>query len=626
MQTSTKDSVVVPKGYRARTFFPWGTPVHPTAAGWKRASSAEDQRQQAGMHHDGMAFFPVDARWDVEQGQLDGSSTRGFLAINHEYTDEGLLHEDGVANWSEDKVRRSKASVGVSIIEVEQQDGEWRILDGRRVTAMDSLEVRGPARGHTLLESPASEDPGDRDGTTIEGTFANCANGQTPWGTYLTCEENFQDYFARSTPGVDEVVRMTRAQRLAEGRLRRYGIGGPYRLVPDWRSSYGWDQFDERFDADQPQWRNYSNRYGWVVEIDPRDPDRKPVKRTALGRFRHENAAVAVAPDGRVVVYMGDDARFEYIYKFVSAQKFDPELPTDDEAERRRKREHNWGLLDDGTLYVARFDEGDTGRWLPLTIDNPTIRASGMFADAAEIAVFARHAADLVEATKMDRPEWLTVDRDSKTGEVDHVYVSLTNNSSRGAPGAEGANPANPRVDNIYGHIVRWRETGGDPTATTFQWSLFVLAGYHGHAVAEQRGTIKPAPGSRAQDFGSPDGLMMDPRGAVLWVQTDVSFGLQDQRPYKPLGNNQMLAIEVATGEVRRFLTGPRGGEITGLAFTPDCRTMFVNVQHPGETSGSFSNPDDPLAFSRWPSGGQDGRPRSATVIVTREDGGEIGS
>ena len=626
VRASSADQVVVPEGYQARPFFAWGTPVRPTQAGWKPASSAEEQRYQAGMHHDGMAFFPVDARWDVEQWQLDGSSTHGFLALNHEYTDEGLLHEDGVANWSAEKVLRSKAAVGVSVIEIEQQDGEWQILDGRRITGLDSYEVGGPARGHALLKSPASDSPGDREGTTIEGTFGNCANGQTPWGTYLTCEENVQDYFARDLPSLEAVGKMNEAELLVEARLRRYGIGAAFKPLVGWRSAYGWDQFDDRFNSDLPQWSNYSNRYGWVVEIDPRDPERKPVKRTALGRFRHENASVVVGPDGRVVTYMGDDARFEYVYKFVSDGKFDPELPEDDDAERSRKRDHNWGLLDEGTLYVARFDEGDTGLWLPLTLDNPQIKASGMFRDDAEIVVYARHAADLVGATKMDRPEWLTVDQDKKTREVDHVYVSLTNNTGRGMPGAPGPNPANPRVDNIYGHIVRWRETSGDPTATTFQWSIFVMGGYHGSAVEAQRGTIKPAPGSASMDFGSPDGLTMDPRGSVLWVQTDVSVSLQNQGAYKTLGNNQMLAIDVATGEVRRFLTGPRGCEITGLAFTPDCRTMFVNVQHPGETSGSFSDPANPMVVSSWPNGAKDGKPRSATVIVTRDDGGPIGA
>ncbi len=624
---SDDDDVLVPDGYVRHAFFPWGTPVRPSAPAWSPDNTSEEQRLQAGTHHDGMAFFSIDARFDPQTGRLAGSSEHGYLAVNHEYTDEGLLHRDGIADWSAEKVRKSKAALGVSVIEIKRDGNEWNVVAGRRITGLDEIEFQGPARGHALLRTQGSFDqPFERDGTGAEGTFANCANGMTPWGTYLTCEENFQDYFARTKPTAEAAEKFDAEAKLAELRFARYGIGDPFLIVPGWRSTTGWDQFDPRYDADRAEYRNHSNRYGWVVEIDPRDSTRKPAKRTALGRYRHENAAVVVAPDGRVVVYMGDDARFEYVYKFVSAKTFDPELASDDEVARRRKREHNWTLLDSGTLYVARFEPSDTGRWIGLSPEQSDIAASQEFASLAEIVVFARRAGDVVGATKMDRPEWVAVDQDPTSRRLRHVYVSLTNNNKRGQPGNDGPDPANPRADNVYGHIVRWRETDGDPTATTFHWSLFVLGGDRRQPAAERRGTIKDAPGTKDQDFGSPDGLTMDPRGGVLWVQTDVSATLQRQPEYSRLGNNQMLAMDVATGEVRRFLTGPKGCEITGLAFTPDCTTMFVNVQHPGEVGDSYNDAAKPMAGSQWPDGARDGRPRSATVVIRRKDGGPIGT
>jgi hypothetical protein len=626
---SNQDAVVVPAGYSARVFFPWGTPVRPSAPAWSLTSTSEDQRLQAGMHHDGMAFFPVDARFDAAAGRLMGSSAHGYLAINHEYTDEGLLHADGVTNWSAEKVRKSKAAVGVSVLEIlrDAQGNQWNILAGRRITALDEIEFTGPARGDALLRTQGSFDqPYERDGTGTEGTLANCAHGVTPWGTYLTCEENFQDYFARSKPSAGDVEQLDADGKRQELRMQRYGIGDAFLTVRGWRSTTGWDQFDPRYDADHKELAHHCHRYGWVVEIDPRDATRKPAKRTALGRFRHENAAVTLAPDGRVVVYMGDDARFEYVYKFVSKDAFAAEEPSDDDTTRRRKREHNWSLFDAGTLYVARFEASDTGRWLELSVEQSDIKKSAQFATQAEVVVFARHAADVVQATKMDRPEWIAVDQDPASRRVRNVYVSLTNNNKRGEPGLPQPDAANPRADNVYGHIVRFAETDGDPTATTFRWSLFVLGGYRRHPVPAQRGTIKDAPGCKDQDFGSPDGLTMDPRGGVLWVQTDVSGTMLRETEYSRLGNNQMLALDVATGEARRFLTGPNGCEITGLSFTPDCCTMFVNVQHPGEAGEAFNDSGKPLAVSRWPDGERDQRPRSATLIVTRDDGGPIGS
>jgi secreted PhoX family phosphatase len=421
----------------------------------------------------------------------------------------------------------------------------------------------------------------DPPGRTVLGTMSNCAMGYTPWGTYLTCEENFQFYFVNRAGSVPALQ-------------QRYGIterGGGYR----------WHEFDERFDAARHP--NEPNRFGWVVEIDPFDPSRPPVKHTALGRFKHEGAALAVAPDRRVAFYMADDERFEHVYKFVSR---DPYTPDD--------RAANTHVLEHGTLYAARFDADGTGTWLELAPRRNGIDAAPGFPTQAEVCIAARLAAGVAGATRMDRPEWIAVH--PHTGEA---YCALSYSESRGQPGRPGPDPANPRAENVYGHIVRWRERGGDPTATRFEWDVFVLCGDPTSVDAARRGDIK------GDIFGSPDGLWVDGRG-VLWIQTDVSTRLLNKGDYAGMGNNQMLAADPVTREVRRFLTGPTGCEITGATGTPDGRTLFVNVQHPGEAPSGRSDPAIPKAFSAWPDGPSGGRPRSATVVIRRADGGPIGA
>jgi secreted PhoX family phosphatase len=604
---SSGDEIVLPKGYRHQVLFPWGSWVDGREAPFDIDANSEDQRQQAGMNHDGMSFFPIDARWSDAECRLLGSSEHGYLAMNHEYTDEGRLHRDGIADWKgargPEKVRKSKAAHGISMIEIKKVDGEWKVLGGRRVTGLDAVEIRGPARGHPLMRTHGdASTPAEKAGTGGVGTIGNCANGQTPWGTYLTCEENIQDYFGRDVGTGGDL----------EGMMVRYGIGEFGSDIEGARGQFGWDVHDPRFDADRPEYHNNCHRYGWVVEVDPSDPERKPAKRTALGRFRHENAAVVVAPDGRVVVYMADDGRFEYIYKFVSKRKFIP-----------GNQDHNWKILDDGQLFVARFDEGFAGRWIEL--DQRHSKLVGELNDQAEVLIFARRAADLVGASSCDRPEWITVDQDPSTKKVRHAYASLTNNNKRGIPDLEGPNPANPRVNNIYGHILRWRDAGGDPTATTLRWDIFVTCGYRRHPVAAQRGNIVDAKGAGEQDYGSPDGLWMDPRG-ILWVESDVSNSVMDDADYVKFGNNPLLAVDKSTGETRRFMVGPRGCEITGIAMTPDYKTMFVNVQHPGQSPDGFIDPARLLEDGAWPNGAHDGRTRSATVAVSHRRGLPIGS
>lgn len=570
IQASKADAIVVPEGYIADVIAAWGEPIgvpgHMPAWRDDVAGSAADQAVQMGMHHDGLHFYP-----------LGGSSTRGLLAMNHEYTDDGLLHPGGLADWSAEKVRKSQAAHGVAVIEVEAKDGRWQMVRpspyARRFTATTPFAVGGPAAGHALMKTAA-----DPAGRTVLGTFNNCASGQTPWGTYLSGEENWAGYFA----GGEKI----------DADQRRWGM-----RKDSW---YRWAEFDERFDATKHP--NEFHRHGWVVEIDPNDPASTPVKRTAIGRAAHEGAWVAVTKDGRAVVYTGEDARFEYIYKFVSRDRIAP-------GGAKANRE----LLDHGTLYVARFDADGTGRWLPLVHGQGPLTAANGFADPGAVVIRSRQACDLLGGTKMDRPEWLAIDQ--AAGEV---YCTLTNNSSRGQPNFPGVDAVNPRANNTMGQIIRWKEDG-DFDGLTMRWDHLVLAGDPANARAEAKGNVK------GDVFGCPDGLVLDKRG-VLWIQTDVGSSAMNKGEFERIGNNQMLACDRRSGEVRRFLTGPVGCEITGATLTPDLRTMFINVQHPGETPSDRSDPAEPRRFSNWPDYRPTGRPRSATVVIRKRDGGVIGS
>jgi uncharacterized protein len=546
---SSEDAFRVPAQYEAKVLYRWGDPVG-AAAGMPEfrmdaSNSAADQALQAGMHHDGMHYFPIEG------------SRHGLLAMNHEYLDEGLLFPDGQKTWSAEKVMKAQHAVGVSVVEIIFDKNQWQIVRpskyARRITARTPCRVSGPAAGHPLMRTAA-----DPQGRTVLGTYNGCAHGWTPWGTYLTCEENWHNQFVNGGPIPPE--------------QQRYRISARGR-------GYRWEEHDERFDAAKHP--NESNRFGWIVEVDPFDPGAPPVKRTALGRMKHEGAASSVGPDRRVAFYMGDDEAFEYIYKFVTAKPFDV-----------ASREKNRDLLDEGTLYAARFNADGTGDWLPLR--GP---------DQGETLVKTRQAADAAGATRMDRAEWIVPHPVTR-----EVYAALTNSSER-----KETDKANPRAPNPFGHIVRWREDGDDPAATRFRWDVFVLAGPEG------KSTIK------GDAFACPDGLWFDSMG-TLWVQTDVSPTALGRGEFAPLGNNQALAVDPASGVFRRFLTGPRGCEITGFHTAPDNRTVFVNVQHPGEAPGDRSNPDAPRANSNWPDYAPNGRPRSATVVIRRKDGGIIGT
>lgn len=571
---SSADAVVVPAGYSAMPFVPWGDPVgiagRLPAFADDASNSATEQAVQMGMHHDGIHYFALDG------------SRRGLLVMNHEYVDHGLLFTDGVVPWTAEKVRKSQAAHGVSVSEIELADGRWQPVRpspyARRFTATTPFAIGGPAAGHTLMKTAA-----DPEGRSVLGTFANCAAGMTPWGTYLSGEENFQDYFSTADqPTAHE---------------RRWGLRK--------RSWYRWAEHDERFDTVRHP--NEPNRFGWIVEIDPHDPTSTPVKRTALGRAAHEGAWVALTRDGRAVVYSGEDAAFEYIYKFVSR---DPVRAGGAGVSAARA---NAELLDHGTLYVARFDADGRGRWLPLVHGQGPLTNDRGFADPGEVVVKARQASDALGGTKMDRPEWLAIDPASRW-----VYCALTGNRARGQPNKPGVDAANPRAGNVMGHIIRWREAD-DFDDESFEWNHLVLAGDPANERPEARGNVT------GDLFACPDGLAIDARG-VLWIDTDMGPNSMGKGEFQRLGNNAMLACDPASGEVRRFLVGPVNCEITGAAWTPDGRTMFVNIQHPGEPPGVLSDPADPRRWSNWPDFRPAGRPRSATVVVRKDDGGVIGT
>lgn len=601
---SDADTVVVPPGYKVQVFAPWGEPItgrFPAFDPFKNTGA--DQAEQVGSHHDGMHFFPIEG-----QGPAVGSSTDGLLVMNHEYVEPRYMHGSAVGQSLSrsavpalvdgkrpaDEILKELNGHGVSVIRISRKDnGEWAIVPdsrNRRITGLTEMELGGPVRGHDLVKTRFSPD-----GTRTRGTLNNCAHGVTPWNTYLTCEENWAGYF------------VNRGEQPREH--KRYGVATE-------TARYGWDLADNgadeyaRFNATamgasaQEDYRNEPNGFGWVVEIDPFNPDSTPVKRTALGRFAHEGVIFHAAEEGKpVVCYSGDDARHEYIYKFVSAKPFYRDTA-------------DGSLLDEGTLYVAQFNADGSGEWLPLVwgqgplVPQQTNQGEepdcSCFQSQADVLLNTRLAADALGATKMDRPEWGAID--PKTG---MVYFTLTNNTRR-----ETADAANPRVNSRWGHIIRWLEDGNDPAATRFRWDIFLLAGpaedseFNGQALNQD------------QIFNSPDGLWFDAEGR-LWIQTDISESVMNTGDFTEFGNNQMLAADPVTKELKRFLTGPLGQEITGVVTTPDGKTMFVNVQHPGATTSPEDFAEGKLVGT-WPHTGPYGR--SATLVITREDGGVIGS
>ncbi|SFW35804.1 PhoX family phosphatase [Pseudomonas sp. NFACC04-2] len=568
---ATADTITLPPGYKASVLISWGQPLQKNAPAFDPSGNgtARAQEVQFGDNNDGMSLF-----------EFPDDKNRALMAINNEYTNYRYLFPHGGQPQSAEDVHKAQASEGVSVIEVQRRRGQWQFVQesryNRRIHGNTPIRLRGPAAGHDLMKTSA-----DKSGKKVLGTFQNCANGMTPWGTYLTCEENFTDCFGSSKTD----LQFDEAQK-------RYGATVTSREI-------NWHLYDPRFDlAKNP---NELNRHGWVVEIDPFDPESTPVKRTALGRFKHENAALAQTSDGRAVVYMGDDERGEFIYKFVSRERIN-----------HRNAKANRNLLDHGTLYVARFDAGDgnpdhpkgKGQWIELTHGKNGLDASSGFADQAEVLIHARLAASAVGATRMDRPEWIVVS--PKDGQV---YCTLTNNSKRGEDGQPVDGP-NPRAKNVYGQILRWRTDRDDHASKTFSWDLFVVAGNPTvHAGTPKAGSSNINPQNM---FNSPDGLGFDKAGR-LWILTDGDSS--NAGDFAGMGNNQMLCADPNSGEIRRFMVGPVGCEVTGISFAPDQKALFVGIQHPGENGGST-----------FPEHLPNGKPRSSVMVITREDGGVIGA
>ncbi|MDJ0610375.1 MAG: PhoX family phosphatase [Kiloniellales bacterium] len=552
------DTVTLPEGYSWQIVARWGDPLWSDGVEFDHATrgTGESQERAFGDNTDGMALFTKDGR--------------NILAVNCEYTNRSIIYgaRDSKLPETVDDVRKGKAAHGVSVFEIARKDGRWSIVKdspfNRKITADSPMEITGPARGHALLKTAA-----DPSGTKSLGTWNNCGNGRTPWGTYLTCEENFNGYFSSSDESNEP-----------SAELSRYGVGNK-----DW--GYAWAMADERFDISKHP--NEPNRAGYVVEIDPFDPASTPKKRTALGRFKHENAELVVAPDGRVVVYLGDDERGEFLYRFVSDGRY-------------TVGGDNRDLLESGTLFVAKFDDDGRGRWIALTPE-----ATGMNSQA-EICIHTRQAASAVGATTMDRPEWV-VSNPRKA----EVYCALTNNKNRGRKPNKGGDPTpvggpNPRKQNLYGQIVRWMPDQGDHAAAGFDWDLFVMCGNPTVHKDANAGSKNVTPENM---FNSPDGLGFDTTG-LLYIQTDGNYS--DAKGFAGMGNNQMLVGDPETGEIKRFMVGPNACEVTGITWSADRRTLFVGIQHPGEKD----------VESHFPDGGNT-TPRSSVIAITRDDGGILG-
>lgn len=655
------DVVTVPAGYSVTVLTRLGDPIASGVAAYRNDGTDTDFANRIGDHGDALGWFGLSASGARE----DTSSVRGLIVQNHENLNVQYLHPNGPTTSNgvrpEGEAIKEIEAHGVSVTEVVEGAGRaWTYVQGsafnRRITPSTAMQFNGPVRGSALIRTPHSAD-----GTAGRGTINNCANGHSLWGTLLTCEENWAGYFRRSGDDAQRTPRELTA-------LRRYGVTSS-------SGNYGWStvtasdpantlfrRWDARATAGgsaSTDWRNEPNQFGWVVEIDPYDKSKTPRKRTALGRMGHEGAWLSNATPGKkLAVYMGDDSRGEYLYKFVSTATWSA---ADAQAADRLGIGDKY--LDSGTLYVARFDANGNGFWLPLVYGQvPNRPAQGadaeyVFADQADILTNARLAADAVGATRMDRPEWTAVN--PATGEV---YLTLTNNNASVRP-LNGTDAANPRhyndpkgssnqYGNPNGHILRLRELSDDPASLSFSWDIYLF----GADSAEASSDVNISGLTAANDFSSPDGLWFgratNASGQVkplLWIQTD-------DGAFTDRTNNQMLvAIPGQTYDgasvtitnrgsggatatqttrrgalandatLKRFLVGPVGCEITGVDTTPDGRTLFVGIQHPGE-EGTAAAPD-----SGWPTTQATGtapagtRPRSAVIVITKNDGGIVG-
>lgn len=664
------DLVTLPTGYSYSALYRLGDPINNATAAYANDGSdtAASFEFRAGDHHDGMAYFGLNAAGTAKDLS---NAARGLLCMNHENITQIFLHTSAEVGAGFSNTARVAAQVdkevnvhGVTVVEV-QKSSTFAINKAssfnRRITAATEMDLSGPVSGDDLVKTKFSTT-----GAKTRGTLNNCANGVTPWGTYLTCEENWAGYFKRPASAATAT---TKAQAVQNRYMGTGSSNGSYGWAnPSGGDTSGTDLYN-RWDINATgatatdDFRNAAHTFGWVVEIDPFAATSTPRKRTALGRFGHEGAMPAKAVAGQpIVYYMGDDSQGEYIYKFVSTQNWDP-------------ADANGGLaagdkyLNDGKLYVATFNANGSGSWTELNISNTTIAAgytaygfAYSFANQADVLVNCRLAADAVGATPMDRPEWTGVH--PSTGDI---YVTLTNNSGRGATGsftsgkARGLDAANPRYysdvkggvttsnGNVNGHIVRMKETGSSPSATSFNWDIYLFG-----AQSDADSTNVNISGLTADnDFSSPDGLWFSQAvPGLMWIQTDDGAytdvtncmmlaalpGQQGDGASTPVANTAVPANAAANQTVttyagkdataatlRRFLVGPKGCEITGITETPDGKTLFINIQHPGENS-TAANISIPANYeSHWPDGGT-ARPRSSTIVITKNNGDQVGS
>ena len=621
------------EGYETQYLLRWGDPIvdeAPTFDPYRQTAGA--QNRQFGYNNDYIAYFPMDRSGNFIEGEqtADGNE-RGLLCVNHEYALStmmfpGVLHKDdsvdfaSIRDWMVDV---EMSAVGVTVVEIEKDGDSWRVVEdspyNRRITASTPMSVDGPVidkgneEGLDRLKTSY-----DKTGKRLRGTYANCAGGITPWGTYLTAEENIQFAFYTEHTDSEGQPALSGEHNVRKDKFDAYQI--PIR-------GYVWGREYDRFNLDKEP--NEPNRFGWIIEIDPFDPKPMPVKHTALGRFFHEGAETYLSENNRAVVFSGDDSRFEYVYRFVSDGIYKP-----------GDKQANMTLLSKGTLSVAKFNDDGTGEWIPLEYGKGELAeasAAGKFKIQADVVIDARLAADEVGATKMDRPE--DVQPNIKTK---RVYVMLTNNTSRSPDHPAAA--ANPRANNKFGHIIEITPDGLDFAADSFQWKILVLCGDPNRPSLNTNWNPET---SEDGWFVTPDNAAVDDQGR-LWVATDQ--GRNWPRTMRADGLYALDTDSVGGPTPHLFFRVPVGAELCGPCFTPNGETLFVAVQHPGTDGvknfhgidadakdednasvtgeGAF-DPSKPVSFNnpatRWPDFKEDIPPRPSIVVITRKGGGKIG-